>query len=84
MAAVDGGRFLYVVRGNVSTRLGRLDLETKRFEELRPGPPDVISAEGNRLALLTVAGEERLYVHRGHNSNEIVWVPVADLRPLGD
>jgi len=84
MVTNDGERHLYVVRGDVSTRFGRLDLETRRFEELLPRPPDAISAEGNRLAVLTVDDERRLYVHRGHNSNEILWIRLADLEPLGD
>lgn len=79
MLAGDAGRHLYVARGKYSTRLGRVDLTSGVFEELYPRLPDAVSAEGNRMAVIDVAGERRLYLHRGHNSNEILWIPLADL-----
>jgi hypothetical protein len=81
MVANDGDRHLYVFRGGVSMRFGRLDLETRAFEDLLPRPPDTLASEGNRIAILTIADERRLYLHRGHNSNEILWIRLADLRP---
>jgi hypothetical protein len=72
---------VYLVAGGVSTRLGRLDPGSGRFEELFPRLPDVVSAEGNRLAVLTVGKGRRLYVHRGHDSNEIWHIDLDLLVP---
>ena len=79
MLAGDAGQSLYVARGKYSTRLGRLDLKSGVFEELLPRLPDAVSAEGNRMAVISVAGERRLYIHRGHNSNELLWIPLSEL-----
>ena len=82
MAAADTqSNHVYVIAGGVSTRLGRLDVVSGRFEELEPRLPDVVSAEGNRLAVCEVDGRRRLYIHRGHDSSEIWHIDLADLRP---
>ena len=79
MLAADGTRHVYVARGGYSTRLGRVDMQTGEFEELFPRTPDVVSAEGNRMGVVGVGGERRLFLHRGHNSNEILWIRLSDL-----
>jgi hypothetical protein len=81
MVAGDGDNAMYVIRGGVSTLLGRVDYATGRFDDLFPRLPEVVSAEGNRACVMTIEGERRLYIHRGHNSNETLWVPLADLGP---
>lgn len=84
MYCTDGEQYVYVTRGGISMRLGRLDLATGDFQELLPRPPDVISTDGNRMAVITVEGQERLMIHRGTNSNEIFWIETDKFDPAAD
>ena len=80
MLACDGTRYAYVAQGQGTDQMGRFDLQSGVYQALLSAPPDVISGEGNRLALLEVEGQPRLYLNRGHNTNEVLWVPIAELQ----
>jgi hypothetical protein len=82
VAADPEGGYVYVVAGNISIRWGRLYCEDGRFEELTPRLPDVVSAEGNRLVVTKVGGVRRLFIHRGHDSNEVWFINLDDVGPL--
>ena len=82
MLTGHGEAHLYVAEGGISTRLGRLAFDTGRFEELGPPPPDTVASEGNRMAILRIALKDRLHLHRGHNSNELLWIHLDELSPL--
>ncbi|HYC77905.1 MAG TPA: hypothetical protein VEI02_09785 [Planctomycetota bacterium] len=82
MTAVDEvGGAVYVVRGDVTRSLGRLDVATGAFVRLAPDLPDVVSVEGERAVVRESEGERRLFIHRGHDSHEIWRVPLAALTP---
>ena len=75
-------KWAYLVRGEISTRLGRLDLSSGKYEELGPRFPDVVSAEGNRVAIIDRGGVPTIYVHRGHSSTEIWYAPLSALKKM--
>ncbi len=76
--SVNGGMFaydekekkVYIVQGNYSMTIGRLDLKTKKFSYLSPRLPDVVSVPGNRLVIAEVKGTRYLYLYRGHGTSE--------------
>lgn len=77
----DAGRAVYLVRGDVSRKLARLDLTTGAATALSPDLPDVVSVEGERAVVRDSAGKRSLFVMRGHDSHEIWRVALADLKP---
>jgi hypothetical protein len=82
MTALDDvGRAIYMIRGDVTRDIGRLDLKTGLFEVLKPDLPDVVSVEGERAVVRESDGERRLFVMRGHDTHEIWRVPLSALRP---
>ena len=78
----EAGGQAYLVAGDISMRIGRLDLNSAQFVELGPRLPDVVSAKANRLAILDDGKGRTLYIHRGHNSNEILAIDLDQLHKL--
>jgi hypothetical protein len=73
---------IYIVQGNYSMTIGRLDLETKRFSYLSPRLPDVVSVPGNRLVIAEVKGMHYLYLYRGHGTHEFWRIRIDSLKEI--
>ncbi len=88
--SVNGGMFaydekeekVYIVQGNYSMTIGRLDLKTKRFSYLSPRLPDVVSVPGNRLVIAEVKGARYLYLYRGHGTHEFWRIRIDSLKEV--
>ena len=88
--SVNGGMFayeekeekVYIVQGNCSMTIGRLDLKTKRFSYLSPRLPDVVSVPGNRLVIAEVEGKRYLYLYRGHATHEFWRIKISSLKEI--
>ena len=73
---------VYIVQGDYSMTIGRLDLKTKRFSYLSPRLPDVISVPGNRLVIAKVKGTYFLYLYRGHATHEFWRIRTDSLKEI--
>ena len=76
-----GGK-VYIVQGNYSMTIGRLDLKTKKFSYLSPRLPDVVSVPGNRLVVAEVNGVDYLYLYRGHATHEFWKIRIDALEEI--
>ena len=73
---------VYIVQGNYSMTIGRLDLKTKRFSYLSPRLPDVVSVPGNRLVIAEVGSTRYLYLYRGHATHEFWKIRIDSLEEV--
>ena len=73
---------VYIVQGNYSMTIGRLDLRKRKFSYLFPRIPDVVSIPGNRLVVAEVNGVDYLYLHRGHATHEFWRIRIDFLKEV--
>lgn len=71
---------VYIVQGNYSMTIGRLDLRKRKFSYLFPGIPDVVSVPGNRLVIVEVKGIP--YLYRGHGTYEFWRIKIDSLKEV--
>lgn len=75
-------KHVYMVQGDYSMTLGRLDLKTKKFSYLEPRLPDTVSVLGNRLIIAEVKGKRYLYLYRGHATQEFWRIEINSLQVI--